>query len=68
MQPLTMKTLIINCLAIYGGYRLVKDFVEDNCGVEIIVRQRESDRFTKMNDISNADQPRKKGWSFTVSR
>lgn len=64
MQPLTMKSLIINCLAAYGAYRLVTDYVEANYGIEIVVH----DKKKELAASESAKVEKKKGWSVTVSR
>ena len=63
MQPLTMKQWAINCLAIYGAYCLVRDYVEENYGVEIVVH--------KKKEVVDPEivEPKKKGkWAVTFSR
>ena len=63
MQPLTMKQWAINCLAIYGAYRLVKDYVEENYGIEVVVRNKK--------EVINPEviPPKdKKRWTLSVSR
>ena len=63
-EVLTMKRLVINCLAAYGAYRLVSDYVIENYGIEVVVH--------KKNDIQDAQvvpaDTKKKGWTFSVSR
>ena len=60
-MPLTMKQLVINCLAIYGAYRLGKDFVEDKLGVEVTIKSKPDIQTTPVVE-------KKKGISITFNR
>lgn len=64
MQPLTMKSLVINCLAIYGAYRLVTDYVEENYGIEIVVHNKKKE----IVDPEVLPPDKKRKWAFTISR
>ena len=63
MQPLTMKQLVINCLAIYGFYCLVTDYVEKNYGIEIVVHNKKDPI-----DPEVIEPAKKKKWAVTFSR
>lgn len=59
---MTMKQWAINCLACYGAYCLVRDYLEENYGIEIVVH--------KKNEVKDAEvvEPKKKKWAVTFSR
>ena len=63
MQPLTMKQWAINCLACYGAYCLVKDYLEKNYGVEIVVHKKK-----EVVEPEVVDPKQKKKWAVTFSR
>jgi hypothetical protein len=58
-----MKQWAINCLACYGAYCLVRDYIEENYGIEIVVHN-------KKKDIVDPEvvEPKKKKWAVTFSR
>ena len=64
MEPLTMKKLVINCLAAYGAYCLITDYLEENYGVEIVVHNKKKE----IVDPEVLPPEKKRTWAFTISR
>ena len=61
---MTMKQWAINCLACYGAYCLVRDYLSKNYGVEIVVHNKKNE----IVDPEVLPPENKRKWAFTISR